>query len=143
MQRDTLNNQYVCSCVWTYLLWFLSAASLLVLGWCSYMCLSSQRMRPMSCFGQKQKEPQVACHRQCKPLFLLLTAPIGCQELFCWLPLRIICKNVFVFFAGSPPGQPVSSLSVETMENSTVNDEAVHQRAPENPVQKISSSRWI
>ncbi|TKS89715.1 disintegrin and metalloproteinase with thrombospondin motifs 3 [Collichthys lucidus] len=38
------------------------------------------------------------------------------------------------------PGQPVSSLAVETMENATIKDEAVHQRASENPVHKISSN---
>ncbi|XP_040923221.1 A disintegrin and metalloproteinase with thrombospondin motifs 3 [Toxotes jaculatrix] len=38
------------------------------------------------------------------------------------------------------PGQPVSSLTVETMGNSTVTDEAIHQRVPEKPVHKISSN---
>ncbi|XP_070782832.1 A disintegrin and metalloproteinase with thrombospondin motifs 3 [Enoplosus armatus] len=38
------------------------------------------------------------------------------------------------------PGQAVASLTIETMENSTIKDEAVHQRAPENPVHKISSN---
>ncbi|XP_047465657.1 A disintegrin and metalloproteinase with thrombospondin motifs 14 isoform X3 [Mugil cephalus] len=38
------------------------------------------------------------------------------------------------------PGQPESSLASQTMENSTMKDEAVYQRAPETPVQKISSN---
>ncbi|XP_069547973.1 A disintegrin and metalloproteinase with thrombospondin motifs 14 isoform X2 [Brachyistius frenatus] len=38
------------------------------------------------------------------------------------------------------PGQPESSLTDQTMENSTTKDEAVYQRVPENPVQKISSN---
>ncbi|KAK9530281.1 hypothetical protein VZT92_011793 [Zoarces viviparus] len=46
----------------------------------------------------------------------------------------LICKLI------SCPGQPGSPLTVGTMENSTIKDEAVHQRAPENPVHKISSN---
>lgn len=38
------------------------------------------------------------------------------------------------------PGQPASSLASQTVENSTMKDEAVYQRVPENPVQKISSN---
>ncbi|KAM6897258.1 A disintegrin and metalloproteinase with thrombospondin motifs 14 isoform 2-T2 [Xenentodon cancila] len=37
-------------------------------------------------------------------------------------------------------GLPLSSLTAETIENSTMKDEAVYQRAPENPIQKISSN---
>ncbi|TNN83795.1 A disintegrin and metalloproteinase with thrombospondin motifs 14 [Liparis tanakae] len=46
----------------------------------------------------------------------------------------LICKLI------SCPGQPGSPLTVGMMENSTTKDEAVHQRAPENPVHKISSN---
>ncbi|KAM3868698.1 A disintegrin and metalloproteinase with thrombospondin motifs 3-like [Diretmus argenteus] len=39
------------------------------------------------------------------------------------------------------PGQSsVPPLTIESMENSTIKDEAVHQRVPENPVHKISSN---
>ncbi|XP_061565344.1 A disintegrin and metalloproteinase with thrombospondin motifs 14 isoform X2 [Cololabis saira] len=38
------------------------------------------------------------------------------------------------------PGLPLSSLTADTMENATMKDEAVYQRAPENPIQKISSN---
>lgn len=51
--------------------------------------------------------------------------------------------GVFSLILSSPPGQPVSSLDIETMDNSSIKDEAVHQRAPENPVHKISSSKSI
>ncbi|XP_049915606.1 A disintegrin and metalloproteinase with thrombospondin motifs 14 isoform X3 [Epinephelus moara] len=49
-------------------------------------------------------------------------------------------ETVLICRLSSCPGQPVSPLTVETMENSTIKDEAVHQRAPENPVHKISSN---
>ncbi|XP_075999771.1 A disintegrin and metalloproteinase with thrombospondin motifs 14 [Genypterus blacodes] len=39
------------------------------------------------------------------------------------------------------PGQSsVSSVAMEGLENSTIKDEAVHQRVPENPVHKVSSN---
>ncbi|XP_028989256.1 A disintegrin and metalloproteinase with thrombospondin motifs 14 isoform X2 [Betta splendens] len=38
------------------------------------------------------------------------------------------------------PGQPASAVDIETIENSTVKDQAVHQSVPENPVHKISSN---
>ncbi|RVE59722.1 hypothetical protein OJAV_G00191280 [Oryzias javanicus] len=37
------------------------------------------------------------------------------------------------------PGSPLSSLSSQTMENSTMNGEAVYQMVPKNPVDKISN----
>ncbi|XP_035469238.1 A disintegrin and metalloproteinase with thrombospondin motifs 14 isoform X2 [Scophthalmus maximus] len=46
----------------------------------------------------------------------------------------LICKLSYC------QGQPVSSLSVETMVNSTIKDGSVHQRVSENPVHKISSN---
>ncbi|CAJ1080300.1 A disintegrin and metalloproteinase with thrombospondin motifs 14 [Xyrichtys novacula] len=49
-------------------------------------------------------------------------------------------ETVLICNLNTCPGQPVSSLTVETMENSTIKDEAVHQRDPENPVHKISSN---
>ncbi|XP_074475147.1 A disintegrin and metalloproteinase with thrombospondin motifs 14 isoform X2 [Sebastes fasciatus] len=49
-------------------------------------------------------------------------------------------ETVLICKLSSCPGQPVSPLTVETMENSTIKDEAVHQRAPENPVHKLSSN---
>ncbi|XP_078135575.1 A disintegrin and metalloproteinase with thrombospondin motifs 14 [Sander vitreus] len=49
-------------------------------------------------------------------------------------------ETVLICKLSSCPGKPVSPLTVETMENSTIKDEAVHQRAHENPVHKISSN---
>ncbi|XP_067344567.1 A disintegrin and metalloproteinase with thrombospondin motifs 14 isoform X2 [Channa argus] len=49
-------------------------------------------------------------------------------------------ETVLICNLNACPGQPVSSHIVETMENSTVKDEAVHERVPENPVHKISSN---
>ncbi|XP_060884213.1 A disintegrin and metalloproteinase with thrombospondin motifs 14 isoform X2 [Labrus mixtus] len=49
-------------------------------------------------------------------------------------------ETVLICNLNTCPGQPVSSLTVETMENSTIKDEAVHQRDPENPVHKITSN---
>ncbi|XP_063749749.1 A disintegrin and metalloproteinase with thrombospondin motifs 14 isoform X3 [Eleginops maclovinus] len=49
-------------------------------------------------------------------------------------------ETVLICKLNSCPGQPVSPLTVETMDNFTIKDEAVHQRAPENPVHKISSN---
>ncbi|XP_039895051.1 A disintegrin and metalloproteinase with thrombospondin motifs 14 isoform X2 [Simochromis diagramma] len=46
----------------------------------------------------------------------------------------LICK------LGPCSGHPGSSLDEQTMENSTIKDEAVYLRVPENPVQKISSN---
>eukprot|EP00066_Takifugu_rubripes_P000634 XP_003961285.2 PREDICTED: A disintegrin and metalloproteinase with thrombospondin motifs 14 [Takifugu rubripes] len=46
----------------------------------------------------------------------------------------IICKLI------SCPGQPLSSSATRTMQNVTSNIEAMHQRAADNPVQKISSN---
>ncbi|XP_019218067.1 A disintegrin and metalloproteinase with thrombospondin motifs 14 isoform X2 [Oreochromis niloticus] len=46
----------------------------------------------------------------------------------------LICK------LGPCSGHPGSSLNAQTMENSTIKDEAVYLRVPENPVQKISSN---
>ncbi|XP_006791172.1 A disintegrin and metalloproteinase with thrombospondin motifs 14 isoform X2 [Neolamprologus brichardi] len=46
----------------------------------------------------------------------------------------LICK------LGPCSGHPGSSLDKQTMENSTIKDEAVYLRVPENPVQKISSN---
>ncbi|KAM7381507.1 hypothetical protein PAMA_012380 [Pampus argenteus] len=49
-------------------------------------------------------------------------------------------ETVLICKLSSCPGQPVSPLTIETMENSTIKDEAVHQRDLENPVLKISSN---
>ncbi|XP_074519963.1 A disintegrin and metalloproteinase with thrombospondin motifs 14 isoform X1 [Halichoeres trimaculatus] len=49
-------------------------------------------------------------------------------------------ETVLICNLNTCPGQPVSSHAVETMENATIKDEAVHQRDPENPVHKISSN---
>ncbi|XP_041672068.1 A disintegrin and metalloproteinase with thrombospondin motifs 14 [Cheilinus undulatus] len=49
-------------------------------------------------------------------------------------------ETVLICNLNACPGQPASSLTVETMENSTVEDGAVRQRDPENPVHKISSN---
>ncbi|KAA8581464.1 hypothetical protein FQN60_003045 [Etheostoma spectabile] len=49
-------------------------------------------------------------------------------------------ETVLICKLSSCPGKPVSPLTVETMENSTIKDEAIHQRAHENPVHKISSN---
>ncbi|XP_004561306.2 A disintegrin and metalloproteinase with thrombospondin motifs 14 isoform X2 [Maylandia zebra] len=46
----------------------------------------------------------------------------------------LICK------LGPCSGHPGSSLDEQIMENSTIKDEAVYLRVPENPVQKISSN---
>lgn len=53
-------------------------------------------------------------------------------------------ESLIFFYFTSPPGHSVSSLAFDKMENSTVNDEAGHQGAPENPVQKVfsSESNW-
>lgn len=46
------------------------------------------------------------------------------------------------FFVVNASGLELSSLTGQS-ENSTMNDEAVVQTAPENPVQKFSSSKLI
>lgn len=59
------------------------------------------------------------------------------------LCLEYFLNNFFSSLLLYTPGQPVSSVNIETMGNSTAKDEAGHQRVPENPVHKISSSKWI
>lgn len=50
-------------------------------------------------------------------------------------------ETVLICKLNACPGQSsVSSVTFETVENSTIKDEAVHQRVPENPVHKISSN---
>uniref|UniRef100_A0A3Q0T3H7 ADAM metallopeptidase with thrombospondin type 1 motif 14 n=1 Tax=Amphilophus citrinellus TaxID=61819 RepID=A0A3Q0T3H7_AMPCI len=49
-------------------------------------------------------------------------------------------ETVLICKLGPCPGQPGSSFNAQTMENSTIKDDAVYQRVPENPVQKISSN---
>lgn len=71
---------------------------------------------------------------------LHLLSAAGCQELLFDSMIAFLLR---IFFRIPTPGQPVSPLTVETMENFTIKDEAVHQRAPENPVHKISSSKLI
>uniref|UniRef100_A0A3Q1JLE7 ADAM metallopeptidase with thrombospondin type 1 motif, 14 n=1 Tax=Anabas testudineus TaxID=64144 RepID=A0A3Q1JLE7_ANATE len=49
-------------------------------------------------------------------------------------------ETVLICKLSTCPGQPVSSVNIETMGNATAEDEAVHQRVPKNPVHKISSN---
>ncbi|KAM4525445.1 A disintegrin and metalloproteinase with thrombospondin motifs 14 isoform 1-T1 [Odontesthes bonariensis] len=49
-------------------------------------------------------------------------------------------ETVLICKLGPCPGLPLSVITGETMENSTMKDDAVYQQVPGNPVQKISSN---
>lgn len=95
------------------------------------------------CALKTHKEFQFALRVLWTTKFCFPVKETDSQKLFLsWLlfnPSFFVC--LFVFLPLHSSGHPGSSLDKQTMENSTIKDEAVYLRVPENPVQKISSSK--